>query len=1052
MKGVEAAQELYSALDYIPVGVFILRPDFVVVFWNKTLEAWTGLSRRDILGEEIGRRFPRLKETAYALRLKEVFENGAPAILSSQLHEYVIPIQRSDGRHRSQHAVVSPVPALDGRGFWALFSIQDVSDLVELVRAHRHTRDEALKEVMERKRAEEALKESEERYRGLWELMPDAVVVYVEERIALANPAAAKILGAGSPQKLIGRSYWDVVHPDHHAVSRKQLQLISQGIQLPLLEFRFNRLDGRSVDVEATGQAITYRGRPAFLSAWRDVTERKKAQKALRESEERYRLLIETMNDGLGIQDVEGRITYVNKSLCTMLGFTADEMIGRSVRDFVDEANQKILKNQGERFRRGQIAPYEITLIGKEGRPISTIFSPAPIFDISGGLKGVFAVITDISERKRMEEELRQAKVAAEAANLAKSQFLANMSHEIRTPLNAVIGMTDLALTTKLDQEQRDFLDTAKASAESLLELIDDILDFSRIEAGQLKLEESDFNLRSLLEAVLKAFSIKARQKKIELSGGLSEDAPVYLRADPQRLRQVLVNLIGNAVKFTEKGEVRVRVERRGEDEVHFMVSDTGVGIPPDRLEEIFERFRQADESTRRRFGGAGLGLAISRELVGMMGGGLWVESEPGRGSAFHFSIKFKPGQATKTPSTLSPEGLEGLKVLLVDDEAHDRLILRKMLSSWGLILTEAASGQEVLRKIKESYAPGEGFDVAILDLQMRGPDGFELARLIMARDEEAAPRLIFLTSTHRQDKESAPGELTEAVFLDKPVRRPELLEALLKISGRVSKRLPQPSEEEGLGAASRRLRVLLAEDNPINQKLAATLLQKRGHEVVVVGNGRAAVAALAGEPFDVVVMDVQMPEMDGLEAARRVREMEKQSGGHVPIVAMTAHAMSSHRQQCLEAGMDAYVVKPIQRQEFIETVETLALDLLIPAAAAANDHEEDQVLDQKALLDLVNGDSKALKNLIKAFVEDLGGQRSEIQRAVAMRDGRMIQRAAHSLKGAASNLTAAAVAAAAKRLEKMGRANDLAQVDEAYAALEKEIKRLTTALSALDQ
>jgi signal transduction histidine kinase/CheY-like chemotaxis protein len=533
----------------------------------------------------------------------------------------------------------------------------------------------------------------------------------------------------------------------------------------------------------------------------------------------------------------------------------------------------------------------------------------------------------EITERKRAEETAEEARKTAESANRAKSDFLACMSHEVRTPMNGIIGMTELVLDTELTAEQRDGLGLVRVSAESLLSIINDILDFSKIEAGKMELESIPFDLRESLGETMKALSIRAHQKGLELVYEVEADVPEALQGDPVRIRQVLINLVGNSIKFTEQGEVFVHVQEESHEGdvslLHFAVQDTGVGIPAEKQKKIFEAFSQADGSMARKYGGTGLGLTICTRLVNLMGGEIWVESQPGQGSTFHFTLRLAAQKmAAAPPAHLHPEQLRNLPVLIVDDNSTNRRVLHGMTTRWGMRPTAVEGGGAALQALEVAKSTGHPFPLILLDGQMPEMDGFTLAQKIREDSRLVGAAIMMLTSAGHLGDATRCRELGISAYLVKPIRQRELLEAICNVVAPAPQKQTAQILRPSMPEAGQGLRVLLAEDNAVNQTLAMRILEKRGYSVSLAVNGREAVTAFEKEAFDLILMDIQMPDMDGFEATEAIRQKEQTTGGHIPIVAMTAHAMKPDQDRCFEVGMDAYVSKPIRTSELFATIE----------------------------------------------------------------------------------------------------------------------------------
>ncbi|MBI3766969.1 MAG: response regulator [Deltaproteobacteria bacterium] len=764
-------------------------------------------------------------------------------------------------------------------------------------------------------------------------------------------------------------------------------------------------------------------------------------------AERRMRLTVDRAIDAVVTMGADGRITHWNAQAEATFGWSRDEVIGRSLAEaIVPPASREAHARGVARFlatgeSRLLNTRVEMSAWHRDGHefPVELSISAIPVRDTY-----LFtAFVRDITARKLAEEELRSAKETAEAGNRAKSEFLATMSHEIRTPMNGIFGMTELALDTDDDAERRDFLVRARACAESLMTIINDVLDFSKIEAGKLDFECIEFDVRSVLDGVLDTLAIEANRKQLELVGSVDEALPPRLRGDPGRLRQILMNLAGNALKFTEHGEIVIRLESGAErpadadDAERVMlrgvVQDTGIGIPADKQAAIFESFTQADSSTTRRYGGTGLGLAISQRLVAMMGGTIGVESEPGRGSTFHFAVPLARGGAVSEID--SRRAVTDLRVLVVDDNATNRMVLLKLLQNWGCRAALASGGAEACDLLTHAARGGEPFDIVLLDMNMPDLDGIATARRIRAEATTCDVPIVALTSVSCGGARHDDVGLTAVI--PKPIKHAQLAEAMA--AAMAAARARAVSSDASDGASGRPGRILVVDDNEANRIVAETVLRRAGYEVHLATNGREAIATVRRVAPDLVLMDIQMPEMDGLAATAAIRAGEDPAYRR-PIFALTAATSGEDRARCHEARMDGYIVKPLRREELLETVaRALAAAPRPPTPVAPTSTVQDE-----ALLD-----DDIMIEIAARFLDDAVSRCMALRTALAAGEAKAVEQIGHYLKGGAAQLAINGLRDLAAAVESLGRAGQLDSAAGLVPALEDEIAIARRAIDA---
>lgn len=876
------------------------------------------------------------------------------------------------------------------------------------------------------------------------------------------NPEAEKILG-WSLAELQGKSLHDMIHSKRihgDIVSHRDCPIniaVTSGQEYRSDEEYFQHRSGRFFPISIVASPIFEDGKiVGSVAAFQDITARLQAEAALRESEHKQRMILDNAADAVFVADKNERWIYVNDLVLNLLNYSRQELIGTDIYALLPENFREIAKQTFvDRLRVEKLIRQEIKLIKKNGQAVPVEMNVALLPDGS-----IYGSCRDITSRKEFEAALIKAKVGAEDASKAKSEFLATMSHEIRTPMNGIIGMTELALDTKLNAEQREYLELVKISSNSLLDIINDILDFSKIESGKIVLEHIKFPIRELIATMLKASAVRAEQKNIELVYQIDPELPEILIGDPGKLRQVLSNLLVNAIKFSHHGSITIDINLvELHDDIarlHFSVTDQGIGIDADKQEHIFQAFSQADASTTRKYGGTGLGLSISSRLVQAMNGQLQVQSEIGQGSCFYFSADFGFSLANSSP--LQSMHLQGLSALIVDDNLINQKYIGDTLRHWQMDVTVASNASEALNILRQHKQTQGQFNLILLDACMPEMDGFALAEQIHQQHLLGNGKMLMLSSAALQDDAQRCATVGIAGYVRKPISQSELQIAIDAIFQGVATGAIHYINliAEDSHTKQTQLRVLVAEDNPINQKLAVGLLEKWGHIADIAENGLLAIEKYKANVYDVILMDMQMPEMGGIEATQIIRQIEPESQ-RIPIIAMTANAMPGDKERCLEAGMDEYLSKPIKSESLREQLELLAAhrDVNATSAVATPNQNADSAEDWSTATHidfdfsaaLLEGDEEVIQIITPLFLAGCDKQVDEIRLAIQNVDAELLYRSAHTFKGLVGNFHAQPIEILAKTIEQKGKHHDFTEVDSLFAEIIVLIEPLKVAL-----
>jgi two-component system sensor histidine kinase/response regulator len=1022
------SEQLYRTLiDSAPDPIFMMNRSGVVLSANKGTSSLLQLPQGGVVGNRVTDLWPGECAERIMERAADVFELGEVATCEG-------PLSTESGQRWFRTILA---PARDSAG--SVYGVVCISH-----------------DLTERMKAERAVREERDFSTAVFETAEAFILVLDDEgRIVRLNPYAEALTGYTSAE-VEGKDWFSTFLPERDRERARSLfgealhDVHTQGNVNPIVtrggeERQVEWYDRTLKDTEGK---IT-----GLLTIGQDVTMRIRAQQLQEASARNWQTTFDAIGSGIMLIDRTHRVMQCNAAAASLLGRDTSHVVNSRCYETVHGTVGPMEACPVERAFASCVRESTGVQIGT--RSIEIIADP--VFDETGEVTGAVHVMNDITERKVLEEERIRARDTAEAASKLKSQFLANVSHEIRTPLNGIIGMTELALETQVTDEQREYLEIVRGSGNALLTVINDILDFSKIEAGKMSVRSAEFDVRKTFEDAFRPLAMKAANKGVEAMLHVSASVPARLVGDAGRLRQVLVNLAGNAVKFTETGQVVVRIAAQADGArgaiLRMVVRDTGPGIPEHRQKDLFNPFVQLDGSSTRTHGGTGLGLAICAQLAQLMGGRVWVKSAVGEGSSFHFTARCRIAEHVAPVLPSGTDQLVRLRVLLVDRNETSRRFMTTLLARWGMSTDCAADGDAAFALLREKHAQGVVYQFALVDCGAATTEELGFVERVRGDAELGNTRIIALSSSLSEDTRLRFTDLAVSAVVSKPVREADLMKSIQATLEMVA---PEPVRRDASDLPSAidvvdSLRVLVAEDNAVNQKVVGRMLERQGHVVVFVANGAQAVDAIAGSAFDLVLMDMQMPVLDGFEVTDRVRSGEKGSDRHLPIIAMTAHAMKGDRERCLAAGMDGYVAKPLRLAELnAEIVSVLARGTERTTPGDDEPLEPGSVFDASDLADRCDGDDELVREVVQLFLESSAAQLASIARAADSGDCDSLEREAHSLKGAARSTGARRVAEAASAVEKIGRGGDLGGAHEAISVLRRELRALRPEINAL--